>query len=1146
MQDFVHLHNHSDYSLLDGASSISSLVGRAQSLGMKHLALTDHGNMFGALKFYKTCKSAGINPIIGCEFYVTTGSRHEKAAVERSSNGESGSRYNHLILLARNSVGYHNLLELTSFGYTEGFYYKPRIDHELLETHAEGLICMSACLAGLIPQKLMRGNDSEALEVAGRYRELFGKDGFFLELQDHGIEEQKLVNRGLLQLSARTGIPLVVTNDIHYTNAEDANAQDVLLCIGTNKKRNEKERLRFGGPEFYMKTQEEMWKIFGEVPEALTNTLAVAEQCALDIDLPGPLLPDYAYPQEFTTPDAYLRHLTFQGLAERYPNYDEEIRKRAEYELDVIIKMGFTGYFLIVWDFIDWAHRHDIPVGPGRGSGAGSIVAYSLRITDIDPLKYGLLFERFLNPERVSMPDFDIDFCFERRGEVIDYVTNKYGSDRVGQIITFGTLKPKAVIRDVARALDLPYAEADSIAKLVPPGPKMTLEQALQMEPKLAELSKRGRLYEELLDTSRRLEGLSRHASTHAAGIVIGKQPLTSYVPLYRDPKTGSISTQYTMDQLEECGLVKMDFLGLKTLTLIENTVKLIRKRGIEFDINNIPEDDAATFKLLGQGKSTCVFQFESTGMQGILKRAKPSSIEDLIALNALYRPGPMAYIDQFISAKTGKTPISYPLPELGPLLKETYGVIVYQEQVMEIARLIAGYSLGEADILRRAMGKKKAEVMNKEKVKFVKGATDKGYTKKQAEDMFELLIPFAGYGFNKSHAAAYSVLAYKTAYLKANYGPEFMAANLTNEINNTDKLSQYITETREMGIEILPPDVNLSEMYFSVTDGRVVYGLIGIKNVGSSAVEEILRARSEEGDFSSFVDFLEKVDLKVVNRKVVESLIQSGLFDRMGIGRHTLMHNLETTLEIVAKRKEGKAFGQASLFGEGEEPAMDEITLEEVEEYPEIEMLRYEKEHLGFYVSGHPLSKYEDLLKRRATLKLSRADRAIADKSYTALGMVSGVRTIITKKGRPMAFGTYEDTEGSIELVVFSDAWEKYGPMLEEDAIVAIEGKVDLSRGEPKLIVDRVFEPEELREASLSELHIRLAADYENEEELYGLRALLCDHAGSSSVYLHIPRATSRREIVVKVSSQIQVTPAKTVIEELRRLPRIEEVWQE
>jgi len=1148
MQDFVHLHNHSDYSLLDGASSIPSLVARAQDLGMKHLALTDHGNMFGALKFYKTCKNAGINPIIGCEFYVATGSRHDRGAPEtsRTNGADSGSRYNHLILLARDQVGYRNLLQLTSYGYTEGFYYKPRIDHELLERYSSGLICTSACLAGLIPQKIVRGDDSEALQIAGHYAELFGKEGFYLELQDHGIEDQKRVNRALLEISRKTGIPLIATNDIHYTNADDAGAQDVLLCIGTNKKRNETERLRFGGPEFYMKSQEQMWELFGSVPEALTNTLAIAEQCSLEIDLPGPLLPDYSYPVEFTSPDDYLRHLTFRGLAERYPNYSDEIRDRAEYELETIISMGFTGYFLIVWDFIDWAHRHEIPVGPGRGSGAGSIVAYSLRITDIDPLKYGLLFERFLNPERVSMPDFDIDFCFERRGEVIDYVTQKYGSDRVGQIITFGTLKPKAVIRDVARALDLPYAEADSIAKLVPPGPKMTLEQALQMEPKLAELADRGKLYEELLDTSRRLEGLSRHASTHAAGIVIGKQPLTSYVPLYRDPKTGSISTQYTMDQLEECGLVKMDFLGLKTLTLIENTVGLINRRGIDFDVETIPEDDAATFKMLGEGKSTCVFQFESTGMQGILRRAKPSSIEDLIALNALYRPGPMANIDQFINAKTGRTPIAYPLPELGALLEETYGVIVYQEQVMEIARMIAGYSLGEADILRRAMGKKKHEVMNKEKVKFVGGATKRGYTKKQAEDMFEMLIPFAGYGFNKSHAAAYSVLAYKTAYLKANYGPEFMAANLTNEINNTDKLSQYITETREMGIEILPPDVNLSEKYFSVTDGHVVYGLIGIKNVGSSAVEEILRARAELGEFSSFVDFLEKVDLKVVNRKVIESLIQSGLFDRMGVGRRTLMHNLEGALEIVSKRKEGKMFGQTSLFEDSAEPAFSEIRLEEVEEYPELERLRFEKEHLGFYVSGHPLDKFEALLRRRATLKLDRADRAIAEKTYTAIGLVTAVRTIITKKGRPMAFGTLEDTGGSIEMVIFSDPWEKYGSMLNEDAIVAVEGKVDPTRGEPKLLVDRVLAPEELQEASLSELHIRLSDNLQNEDELYGLRSLLCDHSGSSSVYLHLPGAASKPEVIVKVSSQIQVAPAQSVIEEIRRLPRVEEVWQE
>ncbi|HUZ18849.1 MAG TPA: DNA polymerase III subunit alpha, partial [Spirochaetia bacterium] len=742
-----------------------------------------------------------------------------------------------------------------------------------------------------------------------------------------------------------------------------------------------------------------------------------------------------------------------------------------------------------------------------------------------------------------SMPDFDIDFCFERRGEVIDYVTQKYGSDRVGQIITFGTLKSKAVIRDVARALDLPYAEADAIAKLVPPGLKMTLEQALVIEPKLAELKSRGPVYEELIDSSLRLEGLARHASTHAAGIVIGREPLTNYVPLYRDPKTGSISTQYTMDQLEECGLVKMDFLGLKTLTLIKNTGELIGRRGIEFDIEKIRDDDGATFKMLGEGKSTCVFQFESSGMQGILKRAKPSSIEDLIALNALYRPGPMANIDPFIDSKTGKKPIAYPLPELENLLAETYGVICYQEQVMEIARMVAGYSLGQADILRKAMGKKKHEVMEKEKIGFVKGATERGYSKKQADDIFEMLVPFAGYGFNKSHSAAYSVLAYKTAYLKANFPAEFMAANLTNEINDTDKLAQYITETREMGIDVLPPNINLSEKYFSVADGAVVYGMMGIKNVGSAAVEEILRARTDGGDFSSFVDFLERVDFKIVNRKVIESLIQSGLFDTMKIQRRTLMHNLGRLLELVAKQKEAMLFGQTSLFGEEPEEKA-EIPLEIVDEYPDLELLRLEKEHLGFFVSGHPLDKYRSYRGRRATLELARAGKAIAEKSYVALGMITAVRSILTKKGRPMAFGTLEDHSGTIEIVVFSDAWESYGHLIVEDAILGVEGKVDLSRGEPKLMVEKVMAPEALPEVGLSELHIRLDAD--DEDELYSLRSYLCDHAGNCSVFLHLPRGDSRREVVVRASSQIQVAPAKELIDGLRGLPKVEEVWQE
>jgi len=1138
MPDFVHLHNHSDYSLLDGASSIKSLVERAASFGMKHLALTDHGNMFGALKFYKECKAKGINPIIGCEFYMTPGSRFERTGTE------TGNRYNHFILLAKDQTGYHNLIRLTSLAYTEGFYYKPRIDEELLQANHEGLIASSACLAGSIPQLITHEQEQEALKRAGYYRDLFGEGNFYLELQDHGIEDQRIVNRGLLDIAKKTGIPLLATNDIHYTNAADANAQDVLLCIGTNKKRNEKERLRFGGPEFYMKSPEQMWKLFDWAPEALTNTLAVAERCNLTIDLPGPMLPDYAIPPEFRTPADYLRAITYKGLSERYPNAALEIRERADYELSVIIEMGFTGYFLIVWDFIHWAQEHGIPVGPGRGSGAGSIVAYSLKITDIDPLKYGLLFERFLNPERVSMPDFDIDFCFERRQEVIDYVTRKYGTDRVGQIITFGTLKSKAVIRDVARALDLPYAEADTIAKLVPPGLKMTLDQALQIEPRLAEIRSKGGVYEELIETSRRLEGLSRHASTHAAGIVIGKEPLTNYVPLYRDPKTGTISTQYTMDQLEECGLVKMDFLGLSTLTLIKNTVDLIRRRGIDFDIDAIPEDDPATFALLGEGKSTCVFQFESSGMQGILKRAKPSSIADLIALNALYRPGPMANIDQFVNAKSGKVPITYPLPALEGLLKETYGVIVYQEQVMEIARTVGGYTLGEADILRRAMGKKKAEVMEQEKARFIEGGVKGGYTRKQAEEIFEMLIPFAGYGFNKSHAAAYSVLAYKTAYLKANFPAEFMAANLTNEIGTPDKLALYITETREMGIEVLPPDINLSENRFSVSDGRVVYGLIGIKNVGDGAVEEILRARHEGHQFTSFIDFLEKVDLHVVNRKVVESLIQSGLFDRMGTGRATLMHNLERALEFVNRKKESTAFGQTSLFDMLSDLPAEEFAFEQVPEWPEIQRLQYEKEHLGFFVSGHPLDKYRAIWQERATLKLGSLDRVSPERNYAVLGMVTALRTIMTKKGEPMAFAVLEDYSGSVELIFFPEAWKSCGPAMKEDAVVALFGKVDLSRGEPKLIVDRIVNPEDLPSVQPTEIHIRLS-DELDDEELYALRSMLVDNSGQCAVYLHL-NGTVGPEAVIRASAQLTVAPNRKLLEAIKGHPRVAEVWNE
>ena len=1141
MPDFVHLHNHSDYSLLDGAASIDKLVAKAAGFGMKHLALTDHGNMFGALKFYQACKKNDLNPLVGCEFYVAPNSRHIK------SGTEAGNKYHHLLLIAKDSLGYKNLIKLCSVSYVEGFYYKPRIDDELLKAHHEGIIASSACIAGEIPALILQKQFDAAVRKAGFYTELFGKDSFYLEVQDHGIPEQKIANRGIFEIAKKLDLPVVATNDIHYVNREDAVAQDILLCIGTGKKKNEERRLRFDAQEFYLKSPEEMERLFREAPEVLGRTLEFAEKCNLVMDLPGPLLPDYEIPKEFPTPEDYLRHIAATGLAKRYPAVTEELRKRLDYELDVIIKMNFTGYFLIVWDFINYAKEHGIPVGPGRGSGAGSLVAYSMRITDIDPIRYNLLFERFLNPERKSMPDFDVDFCFERRQEVIDYVTQKYGKDRVGQIITFGTLKAKAVIKDVARVLDIPFAEAADIAKLVPEDPKMTLQKAFEAEPKLKELEGRGGTYQELIDTSRRLEGLSRHASTHAAGIVIGKTELTDYVPLYRDPKTGAINTQFTMDQLEECGLVKMDFLGLKTLTLIKNTEELIRKRVPDFDMNKIPDDDKPTFSLLGEGKSACVFQFESQGMQGILKRAKPNTIEDLIALNALYRPGPMQFIDQFIDSKLGKQSIKYPLPELEPILKETYGVIVYQEQVMQVAQRIGGYSLGQADLLRRAMGKKKVDVMVKEKDKFIAGAVKNGFKSEDADRIFEILIPFAGYGFNKSHAAAYSVLAYQTAYLKANYPAEFMAANLTNEISSPDKLAEYIGVAKELGIELLAPDLNLSEKYFTVVDGKILYGFMGIKNMGSAAVDEILAARKEGGKFSSFYDFLDRLDLKTINRKVLETGIQCGLFDSLEKNRAKLFTNLDKMLDFSIQKKDSRKYGQASLFDSSGEVEFREPVLEETPDWPNLEHLKNEKELLGFYFSGHPMDKYRKIWERGVTLDLRKPDRATPEKPYTLLGMLRGVRTILTKKGTKMAFAMIEDFVGSIELVIFTSAYEKYQTRLVDDTVVAVIGKVDLSRDDPKFLVDEFRDPEnlELKEAP-GEVHIRLAEDLFREEDVYHLRSFFVEHPGTCSLYLHLEGQDGGKERVVKASSQITLSSKDEFLKKIRSYPSVIEVWKQ
>ncbi|WP_081942158.1 DNA polymerase III subunit alpha [Spirochaeta lutea] len=1141
MAEFVHLHNHSDFSLLRASSTIGGLTKKARSMAMPALALTDDGNLFGALRFYQACKSGEqpLNPIIGCDFFLANDSRHNKSITENAN------KYNRLVLLATSELGYRNLMKLSSVGYTEGFYYKPRIDKEVLAQYNRDLVALSGSMGGEIPQLITRNRVDEARKVAAWYRDLFGPQHFYLEMTDHGIPEQKIINKTLLQFSKELDIPLVATNDTYYLDREDSNAQDILLCIGNKRKKNEPGRFKFSSDQFYLKTPEEMHRLFGEIPEALTNTLAIAEMCNLEMNLPGPLLPDFDIPAQYQSPDEYLRAIANQGLKDRYGAITEDLQKRLDYELSIIIGMGFTGYFLIVWDFIRYAKEHDIPVGPGRGSGAGSIVAYCMQITDIDPIKYNLLFERFLNPDRVSMPDFDIDFCFERRQEVIDYVTRKYGSEKVGQIITFGTLKAKAVIRDVARVLDLPFSEADRIAKLIPDDLKITIPKALEQEPKLQELKDQGGVYQELLETAQKLEKLSRHASTHAAGVVIGKDELTTYVPLFRDPKTGAVSTQFTMDLLEDCGLVKMDFLGLKTLTLITNTEKLIRARGIEFSETDIPEDDQRTFEMLGQGKSAAVFQFESEGMQQTLKKAKPTCIEDLIALNALYRPGPMDNIPQFIDSKWGRIPIRYPHPSLESVLKETYGVIVYQEQVMEIVQIIGGFSLGEADILRRAMGKKKEKEMARMYVRYMEGAKQKGIDEKTAEEIFELLKPFAGYGFNKSHAAAYSVLAYKTAYLKANYPAEFMAANLTNEINSPDKFSQYMAETKAMGIPIEAPDINKSDKYFTVNEGRIFFGLMGMKGVGTSAVDEIIQNRQAQGPFSGFEDFLERIDLKTVNRKVVEIMIMCGVFDSLLPCRKALFDNLEAYMDIASAKKESRAFGQTSLFDDSPEDEFPSPTPDLTQEFDLLELLAYEKETMGYYFSGHPMDKFREQWERGTNINLARLDRAQHESRYALVALVTAFRSIITKKGTRMAFGTMEDYQGSLEFVLFPDTFAQIGETVVPDTVLGFIGNLDTSRERPQLIIEEVRQPDEMDEIDSGEIHIRLNEYATDQESLLEFRGFLHERPGNCPVYLHM-KDERGTEYIIRAATQLKVSGLQSSLQELEQHPSVLELWKE
>ncbi|MFA6840374.1 MAG: DNA polymerase III subunit alpha [Sphaerochaetaceae bacterium] len=1163
MSQFVHLHNHTDYSLLDGAAKISKYVEKAKEFGMTSLAITDHGNMFGALRFYRACKAADINPIVGCEFYVNPESHRQRGTVA------GGSRNYHLVLLAMNEKGYHNLMELNSIAYTEGYYYKPRIDDQLITEHQEGLICLSACLAGEISQLVLNEQYDRALERVNWFKSVFDDGRYYIEVQDHGLPEQHRINPILKRLSEQTGVPLVATNDIHYINQDDANAQDILLCIGTNSKKNDADRMRFPTQEFYMKSPQQMEELFSWCPEAVENTARIAQRCNLEIHFPGPLLPIFEVPEGFDDTSDYLRHLASEGLIRRYGEATPELTQRLDYELDTIIKMDFQGYFLIVRDYIYWAKTHGIPVGPGRGSGAGSLVAYCIDITDVDPIKYNLLFERFLNPERVSMPDFDIDFCFERRQEVIDYVTEHYGIERVAQIATFGTLKAKAVVKDVARVLDIPFDESNQICKLIPDDPKMTLDKAMEMSPELKEKAESGGIYGELFDVAKRIEGMNRHTSTHAAGVVIGKEALINYVPLYRDPKTGAISTQYTMDLIEDCGLVKMDFLGLKTLTLIKHTVDLIRKREPDFDIEKISDTDGPTFKMLCDGESACVFQFESPGMQRILRDAQPSSIEDLVALNALYRPGPMAYIPQFVECKHGRKPITYADPDLEDELKTTYGVIVYQEQVMKVAQIIAGYTLGGADILRRIMGKKKKDKLAEEKVKFIAGAKKLGRDPKHAAEIFEMLEPFAGYGFNKSHAVAYSVVAYQTAFLKANYPAEFMAANLTNEINNPDKFTEYLLKAKDMGLEILPPTINFSDKHFNVVDGKIVYGLAGIKNVGEGVVELIVKEREEHGPYKDFMDFLMRVDAKAINSKLLESLIHAGAFDALGTNRPTLINNLEAAVKFVQKRREAQAYGQCSLFDAEEEAAMDVFDMVPAPDFGIMEKLEKEKSLLGFYISGHPLDLYKDAFKRCVTVDIGHTDRLPKNRTCALIAMVTSLREFITQKGSKMAFLALTDFNGTIDATVFPKTWERIGPQIQVDGIYGFKGKFDNNRDPEKysFLIDEVVDPNSLEPEAVREAHISLQKEMCTPVALRELMDLCLSYQGSCSMLLHVSESFQSQDpapsadedpskpqetlqeiqkecAIVQAGREFSVRYSEDFLEELRRLPLVRSAW--
>jgi DNA polymerase-3 subunit alpha len=1140
MSDFVHLHLHSQFSLLDGANRLDDVIAAAAEARMPAMALTDHGNMFGAIEFYNRAKAAGVKPILGMEAYVAQGSRLDRNAQRGSSN--------HLVLLAADETGYRNLLKLTSSSYLEGFYYKPRIDKELLRKHSAGLIGLSACLKGEINEQIVGRREADAEATAREFREIFGDGNFYLEMQDHGIPEQRAANDVLRRISARTGIPLVVSNDCHYLKKSDAFAHDVLLCIGTQKNLADEDRLRYYSDNFYLKSADEMRALFPADRAALENTLAIAERCNLTIPTGTFHLPEFPVPEGFTL-QSYFEQVAREGLERRLQELrkrraqglvkapEELYRQRLEFEIQVIETMGFPGYFLVVWDFIRYAREHGIPVGPGRGSAAGSVVSYALRITDIDPLQYDLLFERFLNPERISMPDIDIDFCMRGRGDVIRYVSDKYGRDRVAQIITFGTLAAKAVIRDVGRVMGIPYAKVDRIAKLVPDMTKSLSEVA--REGPLAAEAQRDPEVKKIIEVGGRLEGLTRHASVHAAGVVITPRPLDELVPLYRATKGDeeTIMTQWDMTVVEKLGLLKMDFLGLRTLTVIDDAVKILKHQGIDLDLDEVPLDDPEVFRLFCEGRTSGIFQFESRGMTDLLRRARPSKFEDLAAFNALYRPGALSVgmVEEYIQRKLGKRKVKYILPETEAILAETYGVIVYQEQVMLIAVAVSGFSMAEADVLRKAMGKKKIEVMAEQKEKFIAGAAKRGVARDKAKELWEYIEPFAGYGFNKSHSVAYAMLAYKTAFLKAHYPFAFMAAMLNSELSSSDSIAKYVAECRNMGIAVLPPDINESDWAFTVVGNAIRFGLGGVKGVGEGAIEEVLAARRRLGRFRSLAHLACELDSRHVNRKVFESLVKAGAFDGLGVHRAALWASLDRLLEHAQRRRQEREVGQSTLFGalggfgggdaEGAlEPAIDAS----LPAWDERERLRYEKETLGFYLTGNPLLEHEEALSRLALQSTADLKEGF-EGTATVGGMVTNFKRVKIKTGpnagRFMGRFVLEDLTGTLPVTLFANQLQQFGHLLVDEAIVLVKGEVRSREGEPELTPEEVVPLAKVAGKTLAAVELVLAPEV-SQGEMLKLKNLLLEHPGRVPVKLTIQFPDRRVSIAAQEAFKIDFGP--------------------